>query len=44
MGTSFVLLPVMYAVTKMPKDVAEMYGNLFDMMEAEKDSKHSNKK
>lgn len=39
MGTSFVLLPAMYAVTKFPKDMAEIYGNTFDMVEVERDSK-----
>lgn len=33
MGASIFLMPAMYAVTKFPKDMAEMYGNFLDMME-----------
>ena len=42
MGASFFLMPVMYMVTKFPKDMAEMYGNFLDMIE--KDGRHINRK
>lgn len=42
MGASFFLMPVMYMVTKFPKDMAEMYGNFLDMIE--KDGRHVNRK
>ena len=42
MGASFFLMPVMYVVTKFPKDMAEMYGNFLDMIE--KDRRHINRK
>ena len=42
MGASIVLMPAMYAVTKIPRDIAEMYGTFLDMVE--KDSKHTKRK
>lgn len=38
MGASIFLMFTMYAVTKFPKDMAEMYGNFLDMMEKDENS------
>ncbi len=39
LGTSMVFLPIVYLATKLPKDIGEMYGNMLDMMEKEKQKK-----
>lgn len=39
LGTSMVFLPIVYLATKLPNDIGEMYGNMLDMMEKEKQKK-----
>lgn len=44
MGVSLLLLPAVYLVTNVPQDMAEIYDNLLDMVEREKDIKHTKRK
>ena len=36
-GVTFFLIPIMYLVTKLPKDMAEIYGNVSDALKKEED-------
>ena len=38
-GISMFIMPAMYAVTKFPKDLAEIYSNILDMVERGKNDK-----
>lgn len=37
LGATFFLLPIMYLVTKLPKDMAEIYGNVSDALKNDED-------
>ena len=37
LGATFFLLPIMYLVTKLPKDMAETYGNVSDALKNDED-------
>lgn len=41
LGATFFLIPVMYLVTKLPKDMAEIYGNVSDALKNDKDKNNS---
>ena len=36
-GVTFFLIPIMYLVTKLPKDMAEIYGNVSDALKKDED-------
>lgn len=37
LGATFFLIPIMYLVTKLPKDMAEIYGNVSDALKKDED-------
>ena len=37
LGATFFLLPIMYLVTKLPKDMAEIYGTVSDALKNDED-------
>lgn len=41
LGVTFFLIPVMYLVTKLPKDMAEIYGNVSDALKGNEDKNNS---